>query len=836
MPRIIVPSFDTKLNLHGLTLVALAGAWLSGILVASFFSISPPYFLIMAAIALLSTLFLRRTLIARLILLLIFSCTIGAWRYTEALPANDPQTIASHIGSQTIQVQGTVSDEPELAGRTRLLKVVVSGIAAENSFNWETIHGTIEVQTAGTTIDDAYSPNYGDILTLQGKLVPPPSHSPPDILAQMSFPRLTINQNVGNPIIAFLYHWRIQFALIIGQTLPQPLAALLVAIVLGLRTPALTPLKQAFNVTGTAHLIVPSGFKVTIVAGLVASSTRWLYEGRIAKKLSHYSRYAWQRKLSTLLMLLSIASYTILSGAGAAAIRSGIMGSLLVIAPRMGRTYNIYTALAFTAIGMSILDPFILWDTGFQLSFLGTLGIVLFTPYVQRLLHPLHVIPGGHFLAETSAVTIAAQMATLPIFAITFRQISFIAPIANILTVPLLGIVITLGLLICILGLISLPLALLTSWIAWPLLWYMSQSILWCASLPGAYMLVTTLDNHLIWIYYLPLTLLFIFLLWRCPDPKPIDRPKAGTKPISKNIRRLLYAGVALTIVTTTGLAIIYTQSNGQLEVTFLSVGPAGKSAQGEAILVHTADNHTLLIDGGLDPTSLSQKLDSHLPIWQHSLDIVILTSPRSDHLSGLLDIVDRYSIGEIIDGGMLHPSTAYASWQRSIRDKNIRYHLAVQGQIIPLGQEAQIQILWPPPTRHQGTNNVRDNSLIFRLVMPELRCLFLGETAQSNYALTGLQTQIIEDKRQAEVVQIVAGVKQPVTNDLEALIKEAYPSMLVISPPVMRNDKKPTAPPAKPVQDVFSISFPTLRIISTAQTGDLDIVHSEHGWKLNTP
>ncbi len=826
---------DSKLNLHGLTLVALAGSWLTGILVASFFSISPFYYLVPAIIALLCAFFLRQELTWHLTLLLIFSFMIGAWRYTELLPANDPQTIASHIGSSTIQVQGMVSDEPALAGRTRLLKVVVSEVAPHNDFNWETAHGTIEVQTLGTTIDDTYSANYGDILIVQGKLTAPQAHSPPDILAQMPFPHITINQNEGNPIIAFLYSWRAHFAILIEQTLPQPLAALLVAIVLGLRTPELAPLKQAFNVTGTAHLIVPSGFKVTIVAGLVTTSTRWLYEGRVADFLSRYIRYHWQRKLSTLLMLLCIGGYTILSGAGPAAIRSGVMGCLLVIAPRIGRTYNIYTALAFTALGMSILDPFVLWDTGFQLSFLGTLGIVLFTPYVQRLLHPMHALPGGHFLAETSAVTIAAQMATLPIFAITFQQVSFISPIANMLTVPLLGIVITLGLLICALGLLFFPLGTLAGWVTWPFLWYMSHCILWCASLPGAYILVTTLDDRILWIYYLPLTLLLIFLLKRWPQSKQGYKQNAAGFQLSKGMRWLIYAGTALVIIATTGLATMRSQTNGQLEVTFLSVGPAGKSAQGEAILVRTADNQTLLIDGGLDPTSLSQKLDSHLPVWQRSLDMIILTSPRSDHLSGLQDVVSRYQVGNILDAGMLYPSAAYASWQRTIHEKNIHYHLAIQGQTLSLGKETQIQILWPPSVLHAGSNNIRDNSLIFRLITPGLRLLFLGVAAQSNYALSGLQAQMMDNSQPDEIVQIVYGAGQPVTNNLQAIIKQVHPSLLVVTPPSTRSTKTSLSIPPNAIQTTFSPILLNMRIMPTVQTGDVDIVSNGHAWQVNT-
>ena len=78
-------------------------------------------------------------------------------------------------------------------------------------------------------------------------------------------------------------------------------------------------------------------------------------------------------------------------------------------------------------------------------------------------------------------------------------------------------------------------------------------------------------------------------------------------------------------------------------------------------MLIRTADGKTALIDGGLDATSLSQQLDSRLPPWQRSLDMVILTDPRTDHLTGLQDIVSRYQIGTVMDAGMLHPNSGYA-------------------------------------------------------------------------------------------------------------------------------------------------------------------------------
>ena len=134
----------------------------------------------------------------------------------------------------------------------------------------------------------------------------------------------------------------------------------------------------------------------------------------------------------------------------------------------------------------------------------------------------------------------------------------------------------------------------------------------------------------------------------------------------------------------------------------------------------------------------------------------MLLTTPRQDHLNGLLDIVKRYSIGEAIDSGMLHPGTTYALWRRTISERNFRYLAANQGIDITIGMFVSLQVLWPVRPLHKGSDEVRDNGLIVRVVTPGLRLLLLGASAQSKYALTGLLNDVASPYLQADVVQIV--------------------------------------------------------------------------------
>jgi ComEC/Rec2-related protein len=710
------------------------------------------------------------------------------------------------------------------------LTINIDAVQTSKSTQWEKANGTIEVVTLfnGSSAEDPYGANYGDSVKLYGKLQSPPPTSPKKVIASMSFPRIYVSATDGNAIIASIYHLRNQLATLIEQVLPQPEAALLVGIFLGLQTPALNLLASYFKATGTTHLLVSSGSNVTIISGILSRATQY--------PLASLPKI-WQDWTRTMLLLLGIALYTVLSGAGPATIRAGIMGGLLVIAPSLGKRYNVYTGLAGAALLMSCIDPFLLWDIGFLLSFLATLGIILLTPYLQRLMRPITGLPIESLIIEMTAVTLAAQIATLPILGFAFRQVSLISPIANLLVAPLPGPLILLGLIISVTGLVSHELSLLCGWIAFPLLWYMKTIIDLCSHIPYSFILVEHIPNYIILFYYALLILAISFLLYRYPLP--------STKPhqSSRDYKRL-YIGTAVLIIVITGIIAILPPSITSNTISFFAIGPtkanephiidATKASQqhihGEAIFVRTQDGKTLLIDGGNDIVSLSQLLDERLPPWKRSLDMVILTSPQQDTITGLLDVLTRYEIGFVFDAGMAHPSTTYARWRRIINERHLQYTPVAQGTTISLGATAQLQILWPQERLHTGSNEIRDNGLILRLVMPGLRLLLLGSSIQSNYALSGLLTSIDGKMLKADIVQVLGEAGTPVPSALTDLLQHAQPSLVVITSPTQHKSKPPTNNTRATLSSAL-VSVP--QVLETALLGTIEIRTGTNGWTM---
>ncbi len=276
---------------------------------------------------------------------------------------------------------------------------------------------------------------------------------------------------------------------------------------------------------------------------------------------------------------------------------------------------------------------------------------------------------------------------------------------------------------------------------------------------------------------------------------------------------------------------MLITRPTGDLTITFLSVGPANQPPQGEAILVRTPDGKTMLIDGGMDATSLSQALDSQLPPWQRSLDIVLLTCPRQDHLAGLLDVVTRYAMRDVIDAGMLHPNTTYARWRRTISERNLSYAQVVQGDTISLGAATKLQVLWPTSPLHSGSNEVRDNGLIIQLRAPDLRMLLLGASAQSNYALAGLTGSRDANALQSNIVQIVGEAGKPIPQTLVDVLQRMHPSLLIITLAELSAAQRKTGSSS-------SILLPgtigAIQTIQTAQVGTLQITSDGHSRSTN--
>ena len=834
-------------ELQGMGLMVLAGAWLAGMVMANSVALAAGVWLVGTGAALLVCIGGWREQRVRWLAGVLVLLFLGGWRYTIETPREQPRSLAHLVGMRGVHVRGEVAAEPTTTGHSRSLLITAREVSSTGA-SWQPAQGELSVVTLGETIIDPYGANYGDEVELTGTLQPGPG-GPSAVAATMTFPRVHVSAHGGNPLLGALFTLRVTLSQLLASALPQPEAALLIAIFLSLHTPSLTLLKADFNSTGTAHLVAASGFKITLLAGLLAQALSRLYEDHVNgwQVLPAQRRKDWRRWLATLLVLGCIGGYTLLSGASPAALRAGIMGSLLYLTPRLERRYNVYTALAGTALVMSMIDPFLAWDIGFQLSFVGTLGILLLTPALTRILQPLRRLPGGGYLSELLAVTLAAQIVTLPIVAVTFHVVSLVAPLANLLTVPLLGALLVLGALLCAIGILSPLLLQRCGELAWPLVHYVAVVIPWCAHIPWSALNVGSVDTLLVWFYYALLGTLYY--LWAQTQWQAISKAQVssyqggkqhgGTQRIPPKVRLLMVTLIVLAY----GLSLFQAQaqaSTNQAEVIFIDLGSPAQPEAGTAIFLRSVDGHSSLIDGGLDSAGVGLALDRLLSPWQRTLDTVMLTAPLQNHITGLQDVAARYTIGRAVDAGMLHPSATYARWRRTISTRAIPYVVAQQGSVIPSGASMQIQVLWPLEL-HKGSDEARDNSLVLRLTAPGLNLLLLGEAATSKYALQGLLDDIDPTYLQADIVQVVDNANKPFPQILASLLEKIHPAQLIVTPGAPRRGagQQASSTSSEELSALLSrdsgglLSNLVVRVI--AQTGTLTLHDTGQGWQSVT-
>jgi competence protein ComEC len=311
---------------------------------------------------------------------------------------------------------------------------------------------------------------YGDRLRIRGIPTTPPTFSDFDyrrylarrgvhtLIRATALTRVASGQ--GQPWLALLYRVRARGSAVLNAILPEPYAALANGMILGIESAIPRELYAQFNLTGTSHVIVISGSNIALVSGILMAISR-----------------RWRRpRLAAMLTLTGIAFYTLLVGADAAVTRAALMGGLAVMAVVLGRQSAALLSLFLAGLVMLMIQPLTLWDVGFQLSFTATLGLILFSrplqerwqAYIGRCLPRL----ANTLIAEGLLVTVAAQIATLPLIVAYFGRLSLIAFLTNLLILPVQPLILTGGGLAMLAGFFALPLAQMLAWIPRAALWW----------------------------------------------------------------------------------------------------------------------------------------------------------------------------------------------------------------------------------------------------------------------------------------------------------------------------------------------------------------------------
>ena len=183
----------------------------------------------------------------------------------------------------------------------------------------------------------------------------------------------------------------------------------------------------------------------------------------------------------------------------------------------------------------------------------------------------------------------------------------------------------------------------------------------------------------------------------------------------------LLILGIAFILIAIP-VFWLYFEASSDLEVDFLDIG------QGDAILIKTPYGQNILIDGGSDNTVI-QRLSENLAWWDKKIDLMILTHPHSDHVGGLAGVISRYNVEKILYTGVIHNSPDYIAWLEIIRDCGIPLIIIDRPQIVKLGEDCRLDILYPMESiLGKEVSNLNNSSIIIKLIYKETKFLLAGD------------------------------------------------------------------------------------------------------------
>ena len=353
---------------------------------------------------------------------------LGVLRYELSIEILSPNKISFYNNNDATFV-GIVKKERD--ERNNHAKLVVEVLKYQDVDEWREVFGNVLVNAS---LYPRYE--YGDRLEVTCNLKNPGVIRTEDgndfaydkylakdnIYSLCYFPKIKLlERDQGSFLISTLLKGKKKFVLTVNRILPEPQAAFLGGLLYGARRSIPQDLMEQFNITGTTHIIAISGYNITILVAMILSFAKGI---------------GVSRKRSFWIALLGIIFFVIIAGGQASIIRAGIMGGLVLLANHIGRVSRIKNALILAAALMILINPKVLaYDVGFQLSFAATIGLVFLSPILEKYFKKWPSLLG---VKESFLTTISAIVLTTPLILFTFGRLSLVAPITNILILPVI--------------------------------------------------------------------------------------------------------------------------------------------------------------------------------------------------------------------------------------------------------------------------------------------------------------------------------------------------------------------------------------------------------------
>lgn len=465
-------------------------------------------------------------------------------------------------------------------------------------------------------------------------------------------------------------------------TLTDEEGNLLLAILSGDKDKLSEDIQESFKTSNLSHMLAVSGAHVSyIILGL----TYVLQNSIIGKKNGKIVCIFF------LLVFMAITNFT------PSVTRACIMAVLTLFSGIIYRKSDVYTNISVAALITLIFNPYSLLDLGFQLSYGGTIGIIIFIKRIQEKKSNSKVI---NYIKQMALVSIYANIIIIPIMMYHFNTVSFTFIISNIMASPILGIIVITGFLFIIASITVKPLTRLIAIFIKPILSILIKISQICSKLPFSNILVVTPYMFNVISYYA--------IILYCIKSK-------------KNNKCKIIICLLIVLILINFIIYIFPQ---KLRIFFIDVG------QGDSTLIITPDKKTVLIDGGgSDSFDVGKKvlLPYLLDRRILKIDYVLISHFDTDHCGGILTIMEKVKVKNIIISEQAEHSENYERFKKLMIHKKIRLIEVKKGDKIKIGRYSEFKILFPT-SRLLSENPLNNNSIVAQFNYNNFKMLFTGD------------------------------------------------------------------------------------------------------------
>ncbi|WP_419885029.1 ComEC/Rec2 family competence protein [Paenibacillus sp. B-A-8] len=521
---------------------------------------------------------------------------------------------------------------------------------------------------------------------------------------------------------------------------------------------------KQFSQLGLTHILAISGMHVAVYVGVL---------------LFLFRRLRLTKETALTLTFILVPVYVLLSGAGPSIVRAGLMSMIALLAARVGMLKDGLNILAASALVMLIWNPYMLLSVSFQLSFLVTLGLMVYVPLMNPLLSAL-----PRWLKGAVSVTLVAQLVSFPLTIYYFNQFSLLSFAANLVFVPFITfVVLPLGTLALLLGRLWEDAAGMLAHITELFNNATFYAVEWINGFAGGVLIWGSPSLLWVGVYYVLLyCLLYVAKLRKEARAAP-QYMEDETRPLAEvglnspgrsgyggrsghggmgnwqylNIATPLlvhWSGV-IVLVSVLGLGILLYkgyQSESQAgkgTISYLDIG------QGDSILITTPSGAHILVDGG-GTLNFGQKEEWRVrrspfevgakvlvPLLKkrgiHRLDAIILTHGDQDHTGGLQAVVEDIPVSALLFNGTITDRESYMELMRTAMERKVQLYAVHQGMILSPDDATELSFLWPegrsgeasgtPPLNEVPLLEEQNHdSVAFRLEMNGRNFLFTGD------------------------------------------------------------------------------------------------------------